>query len=235
MLRVVRARGFKWCDYSQLVIVSPKFRLERKRSDRKARRRYKARDWDVTQWLAPFAESKGRLFEIWCKNVLILAGFTVWVVELYFTFWSPKILRTTTDVFSTCYTPVTFWSPKILRTTADVFSTCYTSVTFWSPKILKTTADVFSTCYKPVTFWSPKILRPTADVFSTCYTPVTFWSPKILRTTADVFSTCYTPVTFWSPKILRPTADVFSTCYTPVLTISIIESTAVESRLFDQA
>ena len=60
-----------------------------------------------------------------------------------------------------------------------------------------------------------------------------FWYQRVLL--YELFHKKKVYVVFWSPKIVKPKTDVFSTCYTPVLTISIIESTAVESRLFDQA
>jgi len=49
MLGELGSREFKRCDYGHLVNVSTKFRLERKRSDRKTRLRYKTGDWDVTR------------------------------------------------------------------------------------------------------------------------------------------------------------------------------------------
>jgi len=74
---MVRPKGLRQCYHGLLVNVSPIFHLERKSSDRKTFRRYKTGNWGLTQEFAPSAESKGRIFEIGCKNVLISTCFTV--------------------------------------------------------------------------------------------------------------------------------------------------------------
>jgi len=64
MLGVVRPLEFKLCDCGQLGNISSKLHLEEKSSDRKTRLGHKTRNWGLTQGLAPFPESKGRIFEI---------------------------------------------------------------------------------------------------------------------------------------------------------------------------